>query len=737
MRRYFYRLLLVLTIITLHDLNIFAQVGYYDSINVANPTFVTDLKERIRRNYTKVSYDLFDETNVTNYASYHKTDTTRGVRCVYSNYEHIYSSTFTWGTMSREHTWCHSWMPTYSSTSGNEYSDQHHLFPTHQNGANGVRSNHPLGIVATVTSSFLEGKYGKDANNNNVYEPRDQHKGDAARAILYMALRYDGVNGNSWNFNWLNSVRLPFLNEAPQDINTLIQWHQNDPPDAWEIGRNDYIYSIQNNRNPFIDHPEYVNYIDFNDMTYKSSNSKTTVSFASAGATKNEFDGSYSITVNIYNRSETNPTTTNVVLISGNAGSIGNFTSQALTFPANSSAAQLLNINISDDDIEEDDEEFIFELQNVAGGDSAEIGNNPTFRLTVVDNERRLMITEISDATRFTAEFIEIFNAKNRDIDMTGYQIKQFNSSQSYTIPEQTIIPANGFLVVARDTSELGFQNYWGLTFNNNVVFLNSEGKLPQINGDEKYLLKDLSNINIDPTINNDTTFIAMANGRRIIRLNRYNTISSWQSLLLSSSTPTPGSLEVSQVLPVELTNFSVSKISNGVFLSWSTSNEVNNYGFYVEKTSNKTNSFWESIGFILGSGYSNSPQSYYFIDSSLSSGKYYYRLKQVDNDGQYAYSPIVHFDNIDKPKNYALFQNYPNPFNPSTMIRYSISQDGFVTLKIYNSLGEEIKTIVNQTQYSGQYEIDFNALNLAGGVYFYELRCNDFIQVKKLVVIK
>ncbi len=157
--------------------------------------------------------------------------------------------------------------PGHPSTSLNEYSDQYHLFPTHQDNANGVRSNHPLGEVVNVISTFLEGKFGTDINGNQVYEPRDEHKGDAARAILYMPVRYNGINGYDWTFNWLNNTRLPSLGEADQDLATLIQWHKQDPPDKWEVDRNNYIQSIQQNRNPFVDHPEYVNYINFNDLT--------------------------------------------------------------------------------------------------------------------------------------------------------------------------------------------------------------------------------------------------------------------------------------------------------------------------------------------------------------------------------------------------------------------------------------------------------------------------------------
>lgn len=245
---------------------VFAQDdAYYSSINPNNSAFINDLKLRLRSPYTKISYDNFDETNVANFASYLIGGSTRGVRCVYSWYEYTYTGTFTWEPMSREHTWCYSWMPS-SNTANNEYADQHHLFPVHQNGANGVRSNHPLGIVTTVTSSFLDSKYGKNSSNQNVFEPRNQHKGDAARAILYMSVRYDGTSG-TWNFNWLNGTKLPSLGEAPQSLQVLLDWHRQDPPDKWEVDRNNYVQGIQQNRNPFVDHPEYVNYINFNDLT--------------------------------------------------------------------------------------------------------------------------------------------------------------------------------------------------------------------------------------------------------------------------------------------------------------------------------------------------------------------------------------------------------------------------------------------------------------------------------------
>ncbi len=245
--------------------------NYYSTINAEVNTFISDLQSRIRSPYTKISYDNYDETMMTHFAFRDSTGGQKVANCIYSGQIYAYTPPFAWtpiSPFSREHTWCVSWTPTNATSGTNEYCDHHHLFPVNQNNANAVRNNHPLGEVVTIISSYLDGTYGLDANGNNVYEPRDAHKGDAARALLYMSLRYNGVGGFNWTFNNLNNSILPALNEDPQSIATLLQWHAQDPPSNYEIARNDYIYSIQNNRNPLIDHPEWISYINFNNLTY-------------------------------------------------------------------------------------------------------------------------------------------------------------------------------------------------------------------------------------------------------------------------------------------------------------------------------------------------------------------------------------------------------------------------------------------------------------------------------------
>ena len=113
----------------------------------------------------------------------------------------------------------------------------------------------------------------------------------------------------------------------------------------------------------------------------------------------------------------------------------------------------------------------------------------------------------------------------------------------------------------------------------------------------------------------------------------------------------------------------------------------------------------------------------------------------------QLSYRPNVSFCGyIDEVKNsginniplkYNLSQNYPNPFNPVTKIDYAIPKNGFVSLKIYDILGREEKILVNENKTPGLYSIDFNASDFPSGVYFYKLTCNDFIDVKRMILIK
>ncbi|MDZ7625488.1 MAG: C25 family cysteine peptidase [Ignavibacteriaceae bacterium] len=192
--------------------------------------------------------------------------------------------------------------------------------------------------------------------------------------------------------------------------------------------------------------------------------------------------------------------------------------------------------------------------------------------------------------------------------------------------------------------------------------------------------------------------------------------------------------LTLGYIVPVELISFTAASKGVDVELSWSTATETNNQGFEIEKM--VTGGSFELVGYVAGFGTTTEPKSYSFIDSKLEAGSYIYRLKQIDFDGTFTYSDEVNVE-VEIPLVYALEQNYPNPFNPSTTIKYSLSEDGFVKLAVYNLLGEEVTTLVNNEQKAGRYEVVFNASKLSSGVYMYRLESNNFLSIKKMILIK
>ena len=188
-------------------------------------------------------------------------------------------------------------------------------------------------------------------------------------------------------------------------------------------------------------------------------------------------------------------------------------------------------------------------------------------------------------------------------------------------------------------------------------------------------------------------------------------------------------------VVPVELTEFKAAVEENYIKLEWQTATELNNYGFDIERKSSET--IWQKVGFVNGNSNSTIPKSYNFIDNSVQDAfKYKYRLKQIDNNGNFIYSKEIEII-FNTPQNWILNQNYPNPFNPTTNISYQIAEPSMIILKIYDILGNEVFTYSNEFKKAGSYSVIFNAENLSSGIYIYKLVTNKFVSTKKMILMK
>ncbi|MDZ7342459.1 MAG: T9SS type A sorting domain-containing protein [candidate division KSB1 bacterium] len=209
-------------------------------------------------------------------------------------------------------------------------------------------------------------------------------------------------------------------------------------------------------------------------------------------------------------------------------------------------------------------------------------------------------------------------------------------------------------------------------------------------------------------------------------------------------SKPMVISTQPNYYVPVELASFQATVDNGQVILEWVTATESNNYGFEIHRRS-AASLEWSTIGFVQGKGTTITSQYYRFVDDQISAGSYYYRLKQIDFDGRFDFSPEIFID-LALPQHFALEQNYPNPFNPETIIRYQIPplSDGSiqVDLKIYNLLGAEVRSLVHQEQRAGYYLVHWDGkndhgANLAAGTYIYRLQAGQFTQTHKMLLLR
>jgi hypothetical protein len=190
-------------------------------------------------------------------------------------------------------------------------------------------------------------------------------------------------------------------------------------------------------------------------------------------------------------------------------------------------------------------------------------------------------------------------------------------------------------------------------------------------------------------------------------------------------------------LLPVELLAFTAKiKSASEIQLIWSTATEINSQKFDVERSFG--NDQWTYLSSIQAAGNSNSKRIYTYNDkSSFRSGIYYYRLKQYDNDGRYKILKTIEVDYNNIPSAFGLSQNYPNPFNPSTKISFQVPETKYIKISVFDILGNEISTLVNETKQPGIYDIIFDASGLSSGVYFYKMQTEKFVVTRKMTIVK
>ncbi|MDP4114528.1 MAG: SBBP repeat-containing protein [Bacteroidota bacterium] len=332
------------------------------------------------------------------------------------------------------------------------------------------------------------------------------------------------------------------------------------------------------------------------------------------------------------------------------------------------------------------------------------------------NNTFRIWQPITSTFTPSTGQISQSFGSTN--ITLSGFIVVQDAITVTYLAYES---PQSGTLPVGVASTS---QYYWTI----------SSPSISIINGYVSVPVASLSGVT-DPT--------------KLVWLKRSNSGDAWTNI---GGTITDGNLVSTSAfnslsefaigitngtLPIEIRSFNASSNNKGIYLQWKTSTEVNNYGFEIERK----NKDWEKIGFVQGHGNSNSSKEYSFIDDKPLTGKIQYRLKQLDNDGKFKYyEPIT--VNVDEPKEFKLMQNSPNPFNPTTAIKFQLPLNSFVTVKIYDMIGREITTLINEEKPAGSHIIfwngkDSNGQTVSSGIYLYKLTAGTYSETRKMNFLK
>lgn len=315
-----------------------------------------------------------------------------------------------------------------------------------------------------------------------------------------------------------------------------------------------------------------------------------------------------------------------------------------------------------------------------------------------------------------------------------------FDNTGTYGIGTSYLMSSN---TVSYTTN--GGLNWSSLTLGSSTAtFTNAQGTVKWIPGSSVVFvtISDGTKTNTYRSLDNGANWNLYGQSSPIINVMDFGVYYKYGAATLYGITSNGIPVKVADApLPVNLESFTFNVNSNNVSLKWVTSEEINNAGFEIYRLKDGEDlnnpALWTKTGYVTGKGNKSGFTQYSFNDNKLNSGKYHYRLKQIDYNGDFIYYSLSGLVNIAMPEKFEMRQNYPNPFNPVTSIDYNIPANGRVTLKIFDMTGKEVTTLVDKEQAAGYYSVNFDASKLSSGNYIYRLETNNNSIVKILTLVK
>jgi endonuclease I/DNA/RNA endonuclease YhcR with UshA esterase domain len=575
----------------------------------------------------------------------------------------------------REHVWAQS--RGGFDTNPGPGTDIHHVRPEDAT-VNSSRNNLDFDWGGIPHPEATGCKYDEDS-----WEPRDAVKGDVARMLFYMDVRYEGENGEP-DLQLVDVVGSTTPGTIGK-LSTLLAWHIQDPPDEFEKHRNDVIYSYQKNRNPFIDHPEYV-------VKIWSLASKPIITNIQRDVLVPELNQNFSVSADIVDDGTISSAFVKYKVDNGNEESV-----PMNKVSANSFSAQIPSSSYSDGSLIQY-RIFAYDNENnetATAYQSVLAGTTKMNKLHQVDANGNPIYSGVFVKVRGVATVSNnVFSGTHLEVnlqDSTGGMLVYKANSASFSFTEGNDYSITGKLTNFNGSVELVPAN---------LTDIIDHGKGVEIFPNQKtisQLLSDAENL--------ESTLISIKNASKIS-----GTWAAGQNITITDNGG-------SSLLTLHIDS--------------STDLGSNPEPTYPKDIVGIFSQYDQVSPFT--SGYQIKPRKYSDI-------------KNVS---------AVEDENI--PSKFSLKQNYPNPFNPSTTIQFSIpsvivrqahydntdvtlrqaQSDILVTLKVYDILGKEVATLVNENKPAGNYEIKFDGSNLSSGIYFYKLQSGSFAETKKLLLLK
>ncbi|MCD6323485.1 MAG: endonuclease [Clostridiales bacterium] len=687
--------------------------GYYDDAAGLSGTSLRQALHNIIDGHTEKSYDYA-------WTAFASTDirTSLGsdyIWCMYTeqelHHDEDQQGKYTMDqyiTYNREHSWPKSW----ANESYPHYTDLYHLYPTQAN-SNTNRNNLPYGEVETATYTTANGTQKGDARAGlgyvgTVFEPIDEYKGDLARTYFYISTRYY-TEDSGWNTSPMTN-KSELLEWA---VDMLLDWHNNDPVSQKELDRIEAVYAIQGNRNPFIDHPEYVDSIwNAASASIAAPAAQTASSIGTDRFTANWTSVATATGYKLYVSEQADFTS---YISSYGPKDVGNNLSEVVS-SLSSSRTYYYRVRSYKDGSESSNSNSV----SVTTSTPASVGDGGLFFSEYIEGSSN-------------NKALEIYNASAEVIDLSDVDVKLY--SNDGTSPSSTATLSGSLAnaevyVLANGLANAAILSEADIT--SGVVNFNGNDAI------ELYFQDTL--IDIIGTVGSSSTFaenVTLVRKPEVISGNTTYTASEWNSYS-EDETSYLGSHTANEVpTAISLSEFIANYESGSVILQWTTASETENATFQIFRNN-------EFIASIEGSGTTSVAHNYEYIDKFVTPGRTYtYILNDIDYSGQIrshenmSVSVSIPSDGQLILPEGSIGDVYPNPFNPIAILPINLIQDTDVRIFLYDILGQKCRDVLSGNYAKGDYRIPINARDLPSGAYVLHIQMGLSKQTQKIILSK